>query len=374
MDAKAWALAHYEEQVALLDTLCRIPAPSHKEEKRAEYIKAWLEERGCKNVFIDDALNVIVPPRAEGKATLLMAHTDTVFPDMEPFEPKIEGDRMYCPGVGDDTANVTALMLLAEYAAAQQGEGWDHLIFAANSCEEGLGNLKGCRALMARYGENLKQVLSIDCGYDGGVNRAVGSARYEVTIRTEGGHSFGSFGNRNAIHAMAVLISSLYSIKPPKVGNSKTTYNVGMISGGTSVNTIAQEASMLYEYRSDNAQCMEMMEKAFMAQIEAVRAMGVEAEVKVLGVRPGMGEVDEDVQNALEALCQAAVAAETGKPMGLGSASTDINMPLSMGIPALCFGAYLGGGAHTREEWLQLSSLPVGLAIWMRVLYALAKE
>ena len=137
---------------------------------------------------------------------------------------------------------------------------------------------------------------------------------------------------------------------------------------------IAQEATMLYEYRSDNAECMKKMEQAFMAQIEAVRAMDVEAEVKVLGVRPGMGEVDMAAQAHLESLCQAAVTAETGKPMAMGSGSTDINIPLSQGIPALCFGAYLGAGAHTREEWLQLSSLPVGLAIWMRVLHALAKE
>lgn len=374
MNARQWAQAHYDEQVALIDALCRIPAPSHQEGKRAEYIKNWLEEKGCKGVFIDEALNVIVPPRSQGAAVLMMAHTDTVFPDLEPFEPKVEEGRMYCPGVGDDTANVAALMLLAAYAAGQEGGGWDHLIFAANSCEEGLGNLKGCRALMDRYGKNLKQVLSIDCGYDGAVHWAVGSARYEVTIRTEGGHSFSSFGNRNAIHAMAVLINSLYTIKVPQVGSSKTTYNVGMISGGTSVNTIAQEASMLYEYRSDNAVCMEKMEKAFLAQIEAVRAMGIDVQVKVLGVRPGMGEVDIKAQGELESLCQEAVTVEVGKPMVMESASTDINIPLSIGIPSICFGAYLGGGAHTREEWLELASLPVGLAIWKRVLHKLAGE
>ena len=125
---------------------------------------------------------------------------------------------------------------------------------------------------------------------------------------------------------------------------------------------------MLYEYRSDNAVCMEKMEKAFLAQIEAVRSMGIEVQVKVLGVRPGMGEVDIKAQGELESLCQEAVTAETGKPMVMESASTDINIPLSIGIPSICFGVYRGEGAHTREEWIDAASVCSGMKAALSVL------
>ncbi len=373
MDPRGWAKAQQAQQLALIDALCRIPAPSHRERARAEWIAAWLSDHGVMDVEIDEANNVIVPPRkACGPLTLLMAHTDTVFPDETPFCPQIREGRMYCPGVGDDTANVAALMLLAAHASKQQGAEWDGLVFAANACEEGLGNLKGCRALMERYGDRLQRVLSLDGDYDGACNRAVGSNRYRITLHAEGGHSFSDFGNASAIHAMALLIQNLYTITPPKGG--KTTYNVGTVSGGTSVNTIAQQASMLYEYRSDDASCLAWMEKAFLAQIEAFRAAGTEVEVQLLGARPGMGPVDEQAQQALEALCLEQVEAVTGKRIPLTSGSTDINLPLNRGIPALCFGAYRGGGAHTREEWIDLNSLEDGLAIWLAVLQRLAGE
>ena len=374
-DLRAWAQAQQPAQRALIDALCRIPAPSHRERARAEAIAKWLLDHGVQQVEIDEADNVIVPPRTQhGPLTMLMAHTDTVFPDEAPFSPYVQQGRMYCPGVGDDTANVAALMLLAAYAAGRQGEGWDGFVFAANSCEEGLGNLKGCRALMDRYGDRLGRVLSLDGDYDSACNRAVGSRRYEVTLRTEGGHSFGDFGNASAIHAMALLIQNLYAVKPPKVEGCKTTYNVGRISGGTSVNTIAQQAKMLYEYRSDDAESLEWMERMFRAQMEAAQAAGVEADVQLLGERPGMGRVDEAAQHALETLCLEQVKDVTGKQIPLTSGSTDINLPLNRGIPAFCFGAYRGGGAHTREEWIDLHSLEDGLAIWLGVLLRLAGE
>ena len=130
--------------------------------------------------------------------------------------------------------------------------------------EEGLGNLKGCRAIVAKYGSRMDALITFD-GFrlDKITNQAVGSHRYRVTVKTEGGHSFGAFGNRNAIAVLSSMISTLYSVKVPQEGNSKTTYNVGIIEGGTSVNTIAQCATMLCEYRSDNVDCLETMRQEF---------------------------------------------------------------------------------------------------------------
>lgn len=188
-----------------------------------------------------------------------------------------------------------------------------------------------------------------------------------MIIFPQGGHSFGNFGNRNAIHALSVFITGLYAIKPPTLENSRTTYNVGGIWGGTSVNTIAQQAGMLYKYRSDHPEGLTWMEKAFYAQAEALRATGVGVDIKRLGDRPSMGEVDPTAQAELEAICLASVEEVTGMRIPLHSGSTDINLPLSLGIPALCFGAYRGAGAHTREEWIDTASLSGGLTIWKSV-------
>ncbi|HWQ59280.1 MAG TPA: M20/M25/M40 family metallo-hydrolase, partial [Clostridia bacterium] len=183
--------------------------------------------------------------------------------------------------------------------------------------------------------------------------------------------SYGDFGNRNAIHSLASLIGALYTVKPPEKDGSKTTYNVGKIEGGTSVNTIAQKASMLYEYRSDNRECLEAMRKAFQATVGAFEAMGTAFETELLGVRPCMGEVDEALQAAHLARCARAITQATGAAPAARSGSTDANIPFSLGIPSAVFGLYRGDGAHTREEYVELASLKTGLLCALRLmLYA----
>lgn len=154
-DLRAWAQAQQPAQRALIDALCRIPAPSHRERARAEAIAKWLLDHGVQQVEIDEADNVIVPPRTQhGPLTMLMAHTDTVFPDEIPFSPHVQQGRMYCPGVGDDTANVAALMLLAAYAAGRQGEGWDGFDF----CRQFLRGRIGTKRLPCADGSVWGQV------------------------------------------------------------------------------------------------------------------------------------------------------------------------------------------------------------------------
>ena len=360
-----------EELKQLIRDLCAIPAPSHKEENRAAFCKAWFEKNGGQGVYIDEALNVICPygVTETGPLTVFMAHTDTVFPDLEPMPFAEDEDTFRCPAVCDDTANLAVLMICARYFIQRNIPGKTGLLFVANSCEEGLGNLKGSRALAKAYGDRITGWISFDgMSLNRVVNRAVGSHRYQVTVRTEGGHSFGAFGNRNAIAVLSSMISTFYTVKVPQEGNSRTTYNVGTISGGTSVNTIAQEAQMLFEYRSDNRNCLEKMQRLFEKVIEAYRATGVEIDVELVGDRPCAGNVDPQAQQALEELAEKSILNVTGSDTVYSSGSTDCNIPLSLGIPSVCLSAVEGKGAHTRGEVLYLRSLVPGSRLCMEFL------
>ena len=352
--------AHRQEALNLLLELAQIPAPSNHEEKRAQFCKNWLESQGAKGVYIDEALNVVYPVGCTDDNDLMvfMAHSDVVFPDTEPLPLKVENGTIYCPGIGDDTACVAALMTAAKYIAQQNLKPKDcGLLLVINSGEEGLGNLKGCRKIMEDFGHRVREFVTFDGKDRHGVCQAVGSKRYNIEIKTEGGHSYSAFGNRNAIAYLSSLIDTLYTVKVPQ----GTTYNVGTISGGTSVNTIAQQAEMLYEFRSDDRNALAMMEKHLEAAVEFYRSKGVEVNVTKVGDRPCSGDVDPQRHQAMMDRAQAASQRYYGEGIRFGGGSTDCNIPLSMGIPAICVGCYNGGGAHTREEWVEIDSLLPGL-------------
>jgi len=211
------------------------------------------------------------------------------------------------------------------------------------------------------YGKRIEQFISFDGVTDYITNKAVGSKRYKVTIGTEGGHSYSAFGNKNAIAYLASMIDTLYRMNVPQAG--KTTYNVGLISGGTSINTIAQKAEMFYEYRSDEACDLAIMETLFERVIETYRAMQLAVEVEIVGERPCSGSVDMGALGELTDKAKAVVEQETGRAPITHAGSTDCNIPLSMGIPSICFGCIKGGNAHTYEEWLEIASLEPGYRI-----------
>lgn len=353
------------ETLELLETLCKIPAPSHYEEKRAEFCLKWFLDHGAEGSYIDDALNVLYPLNCEGRDDIIvfMAHTDTVFPDLEPLPYSSDGEYIYSPGVCDDTVCLVQIMMVMKYILENGLKPNCGILFAANSCEEGLGNLKGIRQIMKDYGGRIKEVYTVDGGYRHIVNRCVGSHRYRVTLETEGGHSYVAFGNKNAIHYMSDLICRLYEQEVPQKEGTKTTYNVGIIEGGTSVNTIAQKVSAMYEYRSDDEESLAFMKKSFEDEIEKTKAKGVSVSVELLGERPCSGKVDEGVLNAMAEKCMAIQTKHSGIPCVAESGSTDCNIPMSLGVPAICVGSYVGAGVHTREEKLQISSVPIGLKI-----------
>ena len=357
---------NHDALIALTKELCGICAPSNHEEKRAEFCCNWFKQLGVSDVTIDEALNVIVPVGCNGSddITIFMAHTDTVFPDTDPMPMREEDGRLYCPGVGDDTVNLAMLMLIAKYVITEKLGPSHGIVFCMNSGEEGLGNLKGSRALMKAYEGRIREVYSFDGGYDHSANGAVGSIRYRVEVKTEGGHSFAAFGNRNAIFYLSQLIQTLYSMQVPKTGG-KTTFNVGKISGGTSVNTIAQQAEMMFEYRSDCRENLDAMQKFFDLAVETTRRMVSEVNVEIIGLRPCTGDVDPIRMKEIEDRHAALLEQYCGIKAHFAPSSTDCNIPLSMGIPALAFGGYLGEGAHTREEYIELDSLKKGFPMLM---------
>ena len=347
----------YNEAYELLCTLAQIPAPSHHEEKRAQFCKEWLERQGAKNVYIDEALNVVLPfGDLRESIAVVMAHSDVVFPDTEPLPLREENGRLWCPGVGDDTAHVVCMLMAAKEIlrkGLQPKTGG--VLLVVNSCEEGLGNLKGCREIMRVYGDRVREFITFDGSVRTIHSKPVGSRRFRIGIKTEGGHSYGSFGNRNAIACLASLIHRLYQVQVPPIG--KTTYNVGIISGGTSVNTIAQNAEALYEFRSDEREALELMQQAF---DRAVAETEGEVTVTQIGDRPCAGHVDPGKLAALEQRAAAAVKKHFGIDVRFTPGSTDCNVPSSMGIPAVCVGLVETGGAHTRGEYMELDSLEPG--------------
>lgn len=358
----------FDEVLQVEDALLRIPAPSWKEQKRAEWVLDYLKPYG--DAYIDDADNVIFTRFDDGSdgAMLFCAHTDTVFPDLTPFKPRTEDGKLRCPAAGDDTMNLAEMLVLIKYLCIHDMKPQVPVIFAANSGEEGLGNLRGSKELVKHFGSRLKGFVSFDGSYDGLCTDAVGSYRYRITVKTPGGHSFGAFGSRNAIATLSELITELYKVEVPK--EAKTTYNVGVIEGGTSVNTIAQEASMLYEYRSEAGSCLQYMQSCFEEKIAAVRALpDAEIAVNTVGVRPCRGDVPEDGQQALiDTVEKVFREFFPDKDFPCSAGSTDCNVPLSEGIPAVCYGLCRAHDCHTREEYVELDSILPGMRIGARLM------
>ena len=356
--------AHSQEALELLMELGKIPAPSHHEEKRAEFCKNWLEQQGAQGVYIDEALNVIYPVGCTDSNPLVvfMAHTDVVFPDMDELPMSVSDGKLYCPGIGDDTIHLVALLMAAKYIARHNLVPANcGMLLVANSCEEGLGNLKGSRKIVEDFGDRITEFVSFDGPSTRVTRTAVGSKRYKVEIDTEGGHSYSGFGRRNAIAYLASLIDTLYTMKVPTRG--RTTYNVGIISGGTSVNTIAQHAEMLFEFRSDNREDLAEMQTHFQAALDYYATKGIRVTATLVGDRPCGIEIDKEKHEALLNRAVSAIEKYFHFTPEFTSGSTDCNIPLSMGIPAVCLPCAHGAGVHTREEYIEIDSQLPGLKV-----------
>ena len=354
----------------------RVPSPSWHEEKRAEFINDWFHKNGVSQSYIDSALDVICPIGCENGRELIAytAHIDVVFPDTDPLQVRIEDDRMYAPGVGDDTAQVVVLMLLARYLVQNRVKMKYGVLVALDTGEEGSGNLKGSLQVFHDYGQSMKEYYAFDGPYSMIMNRSVGSKRYKVTVYAEGGHSFDKFGNKSAVAASANIIQKIYQIEVPKKGDSKTTYNVGTINGGTSVNTIAEVTEFVCETRSDDAECIEEVAGRFMEIFREAESDRVRVEVELIGSRFCMQSIDQAKMLELTEKCKRIYEEYLDIPFCVVSGSTDYNVPLSHGVPSITVSASYGERQHNREEWIQISNLPKGMKIAAELMMQYAEK
>ena len=348
-----------QEALKTLQTLCAIPAPSHHEEQRAQWCAQALKAYGAQRVTIDEAGSVVCTDWAsDTDNVLVMAHLDTVFDANTDLTLRTEGSILSCPGIGDDTVNAVAVMMLVKYLLETRAQPRRGVIFALNTGEEGLGNLKGCRQLMRDFAGRVGEVVSFDLYRDEVYSDCIGSRRYRISAACEGGHSFHDFGKPNAIAVLAAILTELYAYTPAP--GTDTTYNVGKISGGSSVNVIARDAQCLWEFRSRDGGALSAADAHLQAVLQRHRTDGVALRCEIVGERPCRGNVDENAVQALAKDCQAAIFEETGVRARLAAASTDCNVPLSLGIPAVCCGLVRGGGAHTLGEWIDADTVIPG--------------
>ena len=367
--SKAFAKKNYPEALDLLRTLARIPAPSHHEERRAAYVCKWLHGNGLAQATIDEATNVICPIADDGQCDLVVfaAHMDVVFPNEDELPLREEGGRIFAPGVGDDTANLVALLLAARELAhdpALLPPGVGALV-VANSCEEGLGNLKGTKQLFATYGDRIRRYYSFDLYLPSYVDGAVGAHRWKISVNTQGGHSFSNFGRPNAIERLCAIIQELYSL--PLTHEVPCTINVGTIEGGTTVNAIAAHAEALFEYRSTSNEVLNDLRERVTATVEGFASADATVAMELVGERPASASNCDGLRE-LTSVTRDVIEAITGEVATGGAASTDANVPLSMGIPANTIGAVRGALLHTTDEWIDAASVEEGLAVVLGIM------
>ncbi len=359
-------IKNLEDVKNLIIELCKISSPSNEEGKRANFIFNLLKEMGL-SPKITEANNVVLSLGSGEKEVVFMAHIDTVFPKETLLSPRVVDGKLYCAGVGDNTTNVACLIYAVKYLKENfYNSNRYKLTFVFDSGEEGLGNLAGCRDFF-KNNKEVYEFIAVDGDYNGDIcGSAVGSIRYKVEIKTKGGHSFYDYGEENAICVLSNIINEFYQIKIEEKDGVKTTYNVGRIEGGTSVNTIAQYATALFEIRSNDKADLEKIASQFKSIIDKFNVGTIS--VEVVGERPCACRVDKKRQNQLLEKVSSVYEKILGEKPIYSLNSMDANIPFSLGIPSTSIGCYLGGGQHTIEEWIDLNSIKSGFKILLCVL------
>ena len=336
----------------------QIPAPTFHETKRAEHLNGLFLQEGLRDVSIDEAGNVLarLTGKGNGKPLIISAHLDTVFPADTDLRVTRGSELIHGPGLGDNSIGVAALFglmwMLRERDIELDGDVW----FVANVAEEGLGDLRGMKAVVERFGADVKAYLVLEGLALGHVyHRAVGVKRYRVTARTSGGHSWSDYGQPSAVHELAKIVVGLAALELPN--HPRTTMNVGKISGGTSVNVIASEASLDLDLRSEGQEALAGLVSAAEKLINGANRQRVKMEAEVIGQRPA-GEIS--ASHPLVMLARDCLR-EQGLEAGLISGSTDANVPLSKGYPAIVMGVTTGGSAHTIHEYINAALIVKGM-------------
>jgi tripeptide aminopeptidase len=349
--SNAWTL---EQQVAV----CEVPAPPFKEAARAAWFQRVLIRLGYADARIDAEGNVIAELRGgDGPTVMLAGHLDTVFPEGIDATVKRDGTRFDGIGIGDDCRGLAVVLAVArafkQHALVPQGR----ILFVGNVGEEGAGNLRGVRHLFEReFRGQIDYFVSVDGIGSDVVSRAVGSHRYTITVSGPGGHSFGDFGMPNPTHALGRAIARIADLTVSD--RPKTTFNVGIVRGGTSVNSIAMRAQMDVDMRSESAASLADLDRRLRAAVDSAVAeeqgrwpqstAKLSVSYDTIGIRPTGGQADDApiVQMALK------TAALVGFAPRTEASSTDANLPISLGIPAVAIdGGGRGDNAHSLAEW-----------------------
>lgn len=354
----------------------QIPAPTFHEAKRAEFVRARFAGEGLVDVKMDEAGNVYARLAGCGseKVLVVSAHLDTVFPSRVDLQFKRQPERILGPGIGDNSLGVAGLFglvwALRERRLTLPGDLW----LVANVCEEGLGDLRGIRAVVDHFGSGSPRASSGNRDYPAGTgttplayialegmalgqiyNRGLGVRRTRITMRTLGGHPWIEYGQPSAIHELTRLSTSITALELPRT--PRTTLNIGIISGGSSVNTIAAEAILELDLRSESTETLEALDGQVEQIVLAAKKPGVTVEAEIIGQRPS-GELP--AEHPLVRLAQDCLWAAGVEPH-LKTGSTDANLPLSRGLPAITIGLTTGGRAHSVDEFINLAPLEKGM-------------
>jgi di/tripeptidase len=370
----------HDRTVADIVTLTEIPAPPFKEAARGKAYMAMLKAAGLSDVEMDAEGNVMGLRRGTGPAgaplVVLAAHLDTVFPEGTPVKVRREGTKLYAPGVGDDTRSLAVLLAYVRALDAAKIKTKSDILFVGNVGEEGPGDLRGMRYLFGKgkYKDRVKAFFSMDgTGADRVTYGAVGSRRYRVAFHGPGGHSYGAFGIVNPMAAMGHAVDELYEVKVP--ATPRTTDSASVVGGGVSVNSIPADVWLEVDMRSESKDELAKLDARFLDILKdaaehentarSTRLGKITVEPKLIGERP-TGRTSAD---ALIVATTAAAARAAGYTPELGASSTDSNMPISLGIPAVTIGSGgTGGRAHSTDEWIDvakpesLRGMTVGLA------------
>ncbi len=345
----------------------QIPSPTFHEKERSDYVCQRFKDAGLYGVTQDSCFNVYgrIPGKDNARPVVVSAHLDTVFDLNTDLTIKREGDRIYGPGIGDNSLAVAVLTGLKEIVDRFDTPPEGDIILVANACEEGLGDLAGIRAVVDSLApENPKAYLVLEgMGIHRLYTQGIGSRRYQITARSKGGHSWSDFGEPSAIHTLVQFGAALTQISLPS--DPKTTLNIGVIQGGRSVNTIADEAHLLLDLRSASEQHLESLVTEVTNLVAAFPEDRVTLAQELIGNRPA-GQIAQDAP--LVNLCQ-----QTYKDHGIGdlelkAGSTDANIPFSKNIPAVCLGLTQGKNPHIKTESIETRPLATGLSILTQIL------
>lgn len=349
--------SHFDDVLAWICKIQQIPAPTFNEEIRANFMFEEFKRLGFLHIEHDSSGNVLARwPGGEGKPLVVSAHLDTVHQDQNPLPLERTETHITGPGVADNSTGLAALLSMGHYLIETRHEYPGDIWLAANVCEEGLGNLAGMRALVDRFGGDVQAYLILEgLGLGQVCHRGLGVTRLRISAETHGGHSWVDYGTPSAIHELARVAVKLADLSLP--AKPRTSLNIGIIEGGTSINTIASKAHFLLDLRSEDQSTLSRVRDRVRQIVSSYDSKGVNFTVDQIGERPA-GELPAGhplVRLALEVLSQLAT------PSALEIGSTDANIPLSECYPAICIGLTRGSFPHTAQENIEIEPLKTGL-------------